>query len=62
MNECEICKTLNEGRIYKVNGAWVDLLIKKDRESGKVKIIGICDGRVEIDANYCPECGRKLGD
>ena len=61
MSKCEICEALKDHITYCKSGGWVDLVIREDNdEKGKVKIMGICDGKVEIEANYCPICRYKI--
>ncbi len=55
---CEICTNLEENKIYKITGSWVDLEIKRMYEDVVIQAYG--DGVATMTINYCPMCGRKL--
>lgn len=58
IKKCKICERLKNNEVYKVQGSWVDLEIKKIYGETKIQAYG--DGVAEMNINYCPECGRKL--
>ena len=58
IKKCKICKRLKNNEVYKIEGSWIDLEIKKIHEETKIQAYG--DGIAEMSINYCPECGRKL--
>lgn len=55
---CEICTALKENKIYKIEGSWVNLEVKKMYEDIIIQAYG--DGVATMKINYCPMCGRKL--
>lgn len=58
IKKCKICEKLKNNEVYTVKGRWVDLDIYKI--CGEIKIQAYGAGIVEMNINYCPECGRKL--
>ena len=55
---CKICKALNENKIYKIEGSWTNLEVKRMYEDIVIQAYG--DGVATMNINYCPMCGRKL--
>ncbi len=55
---CEICTNLEENKIYKVTGSWVDLEIKRMYEDVVIQAYG--DGVATMTINYCPMCRKKI--
>lgn len=60
MSKCALCKALEEKGEYRIDGNWTVLEIKKDSDG--IGIYAYGEGIASMKANYCPECGRKLGD
>lgn len=58
IKKCKICERLKNNEVYTVQGRWIDLDIYKIH--GEVKLQAYGSGMVEMNMNYCPECGRKL--
>ena len=60
MEECYICKALQEKGEYKYNTGFYTTIAVKKGKNGKYRVFAWGEGEASISCNYCPHCGKKL--
>lgn len=64
MTECKYCKftDFDEDDIHAYGQDLIDVSVWLENNESTGEVVLVSDGWGDIKINYCPMCGRKLGD